>query len=324
LTSYGHPCAGWRRGAGVGAGALAVLAAVVSLVPSRAAAAPIVAAAGDIACAPSDGSFNGGNGTAERCRQRHTSDLLVDRGYDAVLPLGDIQYQLGRLEAFRASYEPSWGRVKSITRPVPGNHDYGTPGARGYFDYFNGVSANDGSAGRRGRGYYSFDLGRWHVVALNSNCRQVRCGRGSAQLRWLRADLRRSGRRCVLAYSHHPRFSSGEHGDSPRLRLIFRALTRSGVDLLLSGHDHHYERFAPRRGGGAVDRERGTRQFVVGTGGRSLIPLPGRPDRASGTAIDSAFGVLRLRLRPRGYGWRFASEAGVLDRGAGRCGERRG
>lgn len=277
-----------------------------------------IAAAGDIACDSRASSFNGGLGTADNCRQAATSDLLVARRYDAVLPLGDTQYRNGELEQFLASYDPSWGRVKSITRPVVGNHEYNVAGAAGYFDYFNGIGVRSGPAGSRRRGYYSFDLGSWHLVALNSNCREVACGPSSKQSRWLRRDLRRSRKRCLLAYWHHPRFSSGGQGSSTRTAAFWARLQRAGADLVLSGHDHGYERFAPKRSGGGIDRRDGIRQFVVGTGGKEVLPF-GRRRRGSRAAL-SAFGVLRLRLGRAAYDWEFESErAEILDSGSNRC-----
>jgi hypothetical protein len=157
---------------------------------------PVIAAAGDIACDPGSSSFNGGAGTADACRQMATSDLLVGRGLAAVLPLGDIQYEDGPLSKFGQSYDPSWGRVKSITRPAVGNHEYGVSEAAGYFDYFGAA------AGERGKGWYSYDVGAWHLVALNSNCDEVGgCDEGSPQEQWLRQDLA-AHPACTLAYWH--------------------------------------------------------------------------------------------------------------------------
>lgn len=302
------------------AGTATALTLVAFSLPSIATARPhLIGAAGDIACDSRSTSFNDGLGTADRCRQAATSDLLLDRDYDAVLTLGDTQYRNGSLEQFQASYDPSWGRLKPITYPVVGNHEYNVPGAAGYFDYFNGVGAERGPAGRRGRGYYSFDLGSWHLVALNSNCGEVGCGAASRQVRWLRRDLGRTRKRCVLAYWHHPRFSSGGQGSASATAPFWRTLQRSAADLVLSGHDHDYERFAPRRSGGRIDRSSGMRQFVVGTGGNELLPLR-RTGRGSQVAFDDSFGILRMRLGGSGYRWWFESELGrVLDRGSARC-----
>ena len=166
-----------------------------------------IAAAGDIACDPSSASFNGGQGSGLECRQQATSDLLVGSGYDAVLVLGDIQYEDGAYSKFLASYDRSWGRVKAITKPAPGNHEYQSGSAADYYRYF-GTAAGDPT-----KGYYSYDIGGWHIVALNSNCSFVGgCGAGSPQEQWLSADLAAHPANCTLAYWHHPRFSSGEHG----------------------------------------------------------------------------------------------------------------
>ncbi|HET6622980.1 MAG TPA: Calx-beta domain-containing protein, partial [Gaiellaceae bacterium] len=200
-----------------------------------------VAAAGDVACDPESDAFEGGRGDGLECRQRATSDLLVRKRYAAVLALGDLQYEDATRAKFGASYDPSWGRLRSITRPVPGNHEYRTDGADGYFGYF-GAAAGDPA-----KGYYSYDLGGWHLVALNSSCSEVGgCGAGSRQERWLRADLAASSAPCTLAYWHHPRFSSGSHGSDPSYEAFWRALYEAGADVVLVGHDHDYERFAPQ------------------------------------------------------------------------------
>jgi hypothetical protein len=176
------------------------------------AADPVIAAAGDIACDPADGDFAAGNGSATRCRQKYTSDLLVSGDLAKVLLLGDNQYDSAKASAFQTAFEPSWGRVRSITRPALGNHEVGS--ATDHFDYFNGIGNATGAAGPRGKGYYSYDVGGWHLIALNSNCPEVACNAGSAQEQWLRADLAANARACTLAYWHHPRFSSGFDGDN--------------------------------------------------------------------------------------------------------------
>ncbi|MDP8967549.1 MAG: metallophosphoesterase, partial [Actinomycetota bacterium] len=290
-----------------------------------AAADPVIAAAGDIACEPADPRFRGGNGTPRFCRQRHTSDLLLGMDLAAVLVLGDAQYADTTLPKFRAGFDPSWGRVRSLLRPAPGNHEYRTPGAAGYFDYFNGPGRFDGPAGPRDRGYYSFDLGDWHVVALNSQCSHPprnptlhECAQGSAQERWLREDLAAHARACTLAFWHHPTAASGI-GVNPAVDPLFKALYDYNVDLLLTGHDHAYERFAPQAPGHVVDTLRGIREFVVGTGGKSLqgarILQPGSEVRGA------TFGVLRVTLRAGGYDWAFVPEAGATftDSGSAAC-----
>jgi acid phosphatase type 7 len=277
-------------------------------------AADVVAAAGDIACDPDDSAFNGGLGTRTRCRQKYTSDLLVNAGLSRVLALGDLQYNSGSLADFRVSYDPSWGRVKSITRPVLGNHE---GGGTGYFDYFNGVGVSSGPAGQRGKGYYSFNVGAWHLIALNSNCSRVPCSKGSAQEKWLRADLGANRSACTLAYWHHPRFSSGHDGDSSFMQTIWRDLYDAGADVVLSGHSHNYERFAPQNGSGKLDRARGIRQFVVGTGGAHFTGL-GTPKPNSEVRQNTTFGVLKLTLNPTSYDWRFVPEAGKTFTDSGR------
>ncbi len=193
----------------------AIFLLLAALAPAARAADPVIAAAGDIACDPAEPGYNGGNGTAAACRMRDTSNLLVGAGYDAVLLLGDNQYLNGTLAAYQTSFAPTWGRLKPILRPAAGNHEYQTPSATGYFDYFGAA------AGARSQGWYSYDLGTWHVVVLNSNCADVGgCGPGSTQLRWLADDLAAHPRACTLAYWHHPRFSSGQHGDDATYRHV--------------------------------------------------------------------------------------------------------
>jgi hypothetical protein len=300
------------------------------LMPSPAwAQDPVIAAAGDIACSPDDANFNGGEGTGDFCRQMHTSDLLVDAGLSNVLALGDTQYARGTAAEFQGSYDPSWGRVKSITRPVIGNHEYrpdpvtGDITGTGYFDYFNGTGQNDGPAGERGKGYYSFDIGGWHLIALNSMCDHVPdgCGAGSAQEQWLRADLAANeDASCTLAYWHHPQFHSGPNeGPEFDLSPFWQALYAARADLVLNGHTHAYERFAPQGPTGNADSD-GLREFIVGTGGRSrqlentsIAPNSELRDRTH-------FGVLKLVLHTGSYDWAFVSETGTtLDSGSGAC-----
>ena len=285
--------------------------------PAAASGDPVIAAAGDIACSPESSSFRKGLGTSSRCRQKHTSDLLVNGRFSAVLPLGDIQYECGTLSEFTRSYDLSWGRVKPITRPVPGNHEYGTPSgctpgrASGYFGYF-GAAAGDPA-----RGYYSYDLGAWHVVALNSNCSIVSCSSSSAQVRWLRQDLAAHPALCTLAYWHHPRFTSGSNAPgSSSVKPLYQALYDHGAEVVLAGHDHHYERFAPQDANGARNVARGLREFVVGTGGRNFHSL-NSPRPNSEVRNNSTFGILRLTLRPASYEWQFVPEAGKTFRDAG-------
>nr|CAA9321681.1 MAG: hypothetical protein AVDCRST_MAG46-865 [uncultured Nocardioidaceae bacterium] len=241
--------------------------------------------------------------------QQATSDLVLELNPTRVLVLGDQQYDNGTLEEYRAYYDPTWGRFKRRTRPTPGNHEYNTAGAAGYFSYFGARAQPQGSS------YYSFDLAGWHVVSLNSN---IDNSAGSVQDQWLRQDLRATSQRCVLAFWHHPRFSSGrEYGNDPGMAPFWRPLYRHRADLVLNGHLHAYERFAPQTPAGEASPE-GIREFVVGTGGASHYPF-GDPAAYSQKRITGAFGVLRLILRPQAYLWRFIDTSGnVLDSGGPR------
>jgi hypothetical protein len=283
---------------------------------------PVVAAAGDIACDPASTNYNGGDGTASSCRQRSTSDLLLDRDLAAVLPLGDEQYQRGTLPAFSASFGPTWGRSKALMRPVPGNHEYETAGAEGYFDYFNGVGASSGVAGDRDKGYYSYDVGAWHLIALNSNCSDVGgCEAGSPQQQWLQSDLAQHATVCTLAYWHHARFSSGLHGNADAMQAIWQTLQDAGADVVLSGHDHDYERFAPQTATGVADPTAGLREFVVGTGGRDHYAFDTVEQPNSEARSSDTFGVLMLTLHPTSYDWQFVPESGMTftDTGSADC-----
>jgi hypothetical protein len=263
-------------------------------VPARSPSDPVVVAAGDIAPP--------GTGWGHRL----TSDRVLAIDPATVLTLGDNQYPSGTPSDFRRYYGSTWGRFKAKTRPSPGNHDYETAGAAGYFGYF----------GQRvkphGRSYYGFDLGGWHLISLDSNI-DVRAG--SRQERWLRADLAATTKRCILAYWHLPRFSSGAHqGNQASMGPFWDVLYTARADVVLSGHEHNYERFARQNPAGRATPE-GIREFVVGTGGVGLsgfaAPRPNSQVRRSDT-----WGVLVLVLHRRSYEWRFVAEDGdVLDRG---------
>jgi len=237
---------------------------------------------------------------------------LLDSIPGTVFTLGDNVYESGTSREYRDCYDPSWGRHKARTKPSAGNHDYSTSGAAGYFGYF-GASASD-----PGKGYYSFDLEDWHIIALNSNIDE---SEGSSQVRWLRADLAASKKPCTLAYWHHPRFSSGvEHGDDPATEPLWQALYDANAEIVLGGHDHEYERFVPQTPTGDADSTRGIREFVVGTGGRSHYGL-GRRETNSEVFNASTFGVLKLTLSPGTYTWQFIPIAGqtFTDSGSGVC-----
>ena len=309
---------------GVAAVLLGVAAALATPRPSASTSRPPspthvsgirIAAAGDIACDPSDGTFHDGRGRDFACRQRATSDVLVGAGYVAVLALGDIQYEDGARADFDLSYDPAWGRVKAITRPVPGNHDYGTPGAAGYYDYFGEA------AGDRVKGYYSYDLGRWHLIALNSNCSAIGgCGAGSLQEVAARRPRRPSGARA--------RSRTGTTRASPPAGTGATARTRAFWQALVDGGRRRRPRrarprlralrAAGRRADGSTSSA-GVREFVVGTGGKSLRRFLG--SRPNSEARDrSSFGVLELTLGAGVYAWRFVSAVGFFaDAGAARC-----
>jgi acid phosphatase type 7 len=234
---------------------------------------------------------------------------LLDRIGGVVAPLGDNVYPDGREGEFRRCYDRTWGRHLERTRPAVGNHEFRTPDAAGYFAYFGD------RAGEPGRGWYSYPLDGWHVVVLNSDRAM---GPGSEQHAWLVADLAAHPSRCTLAYFHHPRFSSGKHGGKDRVIEVFPTLYESGVDVVLSAHDHHYERFAPQDPDGRADTERGIRQFVVGTGGAPSYRLRERAPNSEVLA-DDVRGVLRLVFHPDSYEWEFVPVQGRRFRDSGRA-----
>lgn len=256
--------------------------------------------AGDIASCDS----NGDEATA----------ALLDTIPGTIFAAGDTVYLAGTDSEYADCFHPSWGRHKERIRPAAGNHEYQTPGASGYFNYF-GAAAGDPTLG-----YYSYDLGGWHVVVLNTNCWEVRCAAGTAQEQWLRADLAGSPTPCTVAYGHHPRWSSGSHGPFADVQPLWQALYDAGVELYVTGHDHLYERFAPMDGMGGLDLERGVRQFVVGTGGSYLLAGDGQTTNSEVLNADT-FGVLRFTLRADGYDWAFVPIAGSAfsDGGSDRC-----
>jgi hypothetical protein len=233
---------------------------------------------------------------------------LLDSVRGTVLALGDQAYPAGSASDFRRCYGASWGRHRARTHPTPGNHEYAQPGAGPYFDYFGAA------AGPRGRGWYSFEVGAWHVVSLNSN---VATGAGSVQEQWLREDLRRHPSVCILAFWHHPRYSSGLHGPTPAVAPLWRALQEAHAAVVLQGHDHGYERFGRMDAAGREDAG-GIRSFVAGTGGATLRPF-GRQTAGSRVRIP-AHGVLKLTLRADSYAWEFIEAGGgVADRGESAC-----
>lgn len=287
--------------------------------PERDPEPALVVAAGDISCSPDHAKYEDGAGSGFYCRQMATSDAMLAQDPDAVLPLGDNQYEDGTLAEFETAYAPSWGRALHVSHPVAGNHEYQTPGATGYFDYFNGVGVFDGRAGPRDRGYYSFDVGTWHVVALNSNCGYVPCAAGSEQEKWLRADLAMNESTCTLAYFHTPRWTSGNVGNYRAVTPLWQALYDHGADLILNGHAHVYERFAPQDPAGAADAAHGIRQLINGAGGEHLQGL-GTLQPNSEVLDNTTLGILRLRLGAGSYSWDFLPVVGTFsDQGSDVC-----
>ena len=276
---------------------------------------PVIAAAGDIACDVSSDKSDEESVSRETCHMQATADLLKSLKLTAVLPLGDNQYEDGTLEKFQKSYAPTWGQFLSITHPVAGNHEYETPGAVGYYKYF-GATAGDPT-----KGYYSYNIGQWHLIALNANCSAVGgCQADSPQEKWLKADLLAHPERCTLAYWHQPRFSSALHGNNKDTDAFWQDLYQAGADIVLNGHDHDYERFAPQTPKAKADVKRGIREFVVGTGGRSLYPFINEQPNSE-VRNDETYGVLELKLYPKSYDWKFIPEQGkpFSDTGRGIC-----
>ena len=295
--------------------------------PAAAAGDPTIAAAGDYGCDPLNPDYNNLNGTLnpDACHQKATSDLLVAGGFKAILALGD-QHYCGSLAEYQQAYDPTWGRVKSITRPIPGNHEYltsggSTPttgcdstnaGAAGYFAYFGSA------AGTPGQGWYSFDVGAWHLIALNSNCGNVGgCAPTSPQGLWLAADLAAHPNQCILAYWHIPLFSSGGRAAQNGYG-FWQQLYAAHADVVLDGHDHIYERFDPQDANGLADPN-GMREFIVGTGGANHTSIAAV---AANSVVrnTTTFGVLGLTLHAGSYSWSFEPTAGTFtDSGSASC-----
>ena len=260
--------------------------------------APVLIGAGDIASCESPGD--------------EATARLLDLYPDAtVFTAGDNAYFHGNASNFRDCYDPTWGRHRQRTRPAPGNHDYETPGASGYFDYFGA------NAGPRGLGYYTFDVGSWRIYSLNSE--PSLAGAGSSQMSWLKSDLASHPVNCSIAIWHHPVFTSGPNGPNAYMRDILRVLYDNNVDIVINGHDHLYERFAPQDPDARPDFARGIRQFTVGTGG---VPLYQNVTVAANSErLQSVWGILRLVLNPGEYDWEFVpvGETAFRDAGSGKC-----
>jgi hypothetical protein len=264
--------------------------------------AAVLLAAGDIADCT---NLAGAEATAK----------ILEENAGVVAALGDLAYPDGTAENFKC-YDKTWGRVKDRTRPSPGNHEFHSQGATFYFEYF-GKTAGDPKDG-----FYSYELGAWHIISLNSECVEIGgCNEGSREEKWLRADLAAHPAACTLAYFHKPLFSSGgAHGDAPEIRPLYQALYDANADVILSGHDHDYERFAPQDPDGKLDRARGIREFVVGTGGKNHRPF-GAPEATTEVRDTTTFGVLKLTLKPASYDWKFIPEPGksFTDSGSDNC-----
>jgi hypothetical protein len=277
---------------------------------------PLIAAAGDIACDPTASGFNGGKGTSSKCGEQATSDLvLANPSIAAVLALGDNQYGCGGYTAFQQSFAPTWGRFLSKIHPVAGNHEYQTsggsdcaPNAAGYFRYFGAAAGN-------AQGDYAWNIGAWHMIALNGECGNVGgCNAGSPQGAFLQANLGIS--RCTLAYWHEP-YYKGSASTASAYSYFWNTLHTAGADIVLNGHVHTYARFAPQDASGNVDTAGGIREFIVGTGGEDKGSPPGTKN-IEFTA--KAFGLLELTLHPASYDWKFVSTTGsVLDSGSTAC-----
>jgi len=265
---------------------------------------PVLVGAGDIA---SCDDLAGAEATAK----------LIEKIPGTVFAAGDLAYPDGSDEQFAKCYAPTWGRFKDRTRPAPGNHEYHKGRASGYAHYF-GAAAGDPS-----RGYYSYELGAWHIVVLNSECVEVGgCDAVSPQGQWLRQDLAQQAEPCTLAYFHKPLFSSGgKHGNDPEMKPLWDALYDAGAEIIINGHDHNYERFAPQDPEGHADPKRGIREFVVGSGGKNSHRRLGETRPNSEARNGDTFGVLKLTLHAGGYDWEFVPEAGktFTDTGSGTC-----
>jgi acid phosphatase type 7 len=281
---------------------LSPLRALPPSAPTAADQTAILVGAGDIADCK---DLSGAEATAK----------LLDQLPGTVMAVGDLAYPDGSKENF-VCYDKTWGRAKSRTRPAVGNHEFHSAGGTPYFEYF-GAAAGDPKTG-----YYSYELGTWHIVVLNSECKDVGgCEAGSPQEKWLRADLAAHPVACTLAYWHKPLFSSGSaHGNDLTVKPFFQALYDANADVVVTGHDHDYERFAPQTPDGAADSARGVREFVAGTGGKNHRPF-GDAKPNSEVRDATAFGVLKLTLKPNSYDWQFIPEAGksFTDSGSGTC-----
>ena len=307
---------------------LALTLAVWAVPQAGAASSVTIAAAGDIACKPQGAYFDG---SMDRyCQFRETARAIraeIAAGtVQEVFALGDTQYSSGTTYQYDNAYDDTWGTFVGATRPTPGNHEYLTANAAGYFEYFAPTTPEISS----GHYYYSYDLGAWHVIVLDSNCKYLPgppsnpdngCVVNSPQMDWLEKDLAADTATCTLAYWHHPVFSSAEAGYNPKTLPFWRALWAAGVDVVLNGHRHVYERFAPQAPDGTMDRQNGIVEFIAGTGGDDHGVLQASPAPNEVVRDNTSFGYLKLTLEASGYSYRFVpvGDGSFSDSGSRSC-----
>jgi hypothetical protein len=284
---------------------------------------PVIAVGGDVACGTTEANYNNGIGTADACHMKQTSDLVLAMAPQQVFALGDLQYNSGASADFAVAYQNSWGRFKAITRPVVGNHEYGTTGAGGYFGYFgDAASPRQPGCVKNCDGYYSFDIGSWHVAVISSECDRLNggtgCAVGSPQQQWLDADLAAHPTGCTAVLTHRPRWASNSFA-SADIQPLVDVMAARGVDLFLAGHAHSYERFAPQNAAGQADPN-GVTEIVVGTGGRD--------SQGFGTIVANSvvhknkiFGVMRLTLHTNSWDTTFVQDPSTpfADTSNGTC-----
>lgn len=302
IASLALLAAGCGAGMGAAPGGAPEVAGTADTAALTAFEGPLVVAAGDISCEPGDDT------SSTKCRDAETAKLAKSYEPRHVLGLGDLQYESGELSAFQSEYADTWGALKGITKPVPGNHEYDSDGASGYYDYFDGQQPG-------APGYYAFDVGSWRVYALNTNCSDIDCDKQAA---WLDEAMAGNPRKCTAITMHHPLYSSGEHGSQTEPEPMWESALTHGTDLALAGHDHHYERFRRMDASGNLADD-GITSFVAGAGGRSLYDILSVED-GSAVRHNNTFGILALRLGKGRFAWEYKTiEGDVVDSGIRRC-----